>query len=193
MGSDAAVVSRWSSPPRDPVDRYDRGTIVVHWLVAGLVVAQWLSGHTIDWFAKGAPRIDARSVHVVLGTLLAAALIFRIQWRVRRGRRFAVDAGSIDGYAAVAMHATLYATLVTVVGLGVWNEALRGDSLFNLVNLPKLGAYAREARHLLSNRVTTWHSLAANLILILAGLHATAALAHHYVLRDGTLQRMLPR
>ena len=33
-------------------------------------------------------------------------------------------------------------------------------------------------------------SLVANLILILAGLHATATLAHHYILRDGTLRRM---
>ncbi len=180
-------------PPRDPIERYDRRTVVAHWLVAGLVVAQWTSGHTIDWFAKGAPRIDARSVHLLIGTLLAAALIYRVQWRVRRGRHFAVEPKSLDGRAAAAMHLLLYATLTTVVALGVWNEALRGDSLFNLVSLPKLGAYTKEARHLLSNRVTTWHSLAANLILILAGLHATAALVHHYVLRDGTLQRMLPR
>ena len=27
----------------------------------------------------------------------------------------------------------------------------------------------------------------------LIGLHAVAALGHHYVRRDGTLQRMLPR
>ena len=33
----------------------------------------------------------------------------------------------------------------------------------------------------------------ANTILILAGLHAAAALFHHYVLRDGVLHRMLPR
>jgi cytochrome b561 len=30
-------------------------------------------------------------------------------------------------------------------------------------------------------------------VLILAGLHAAAALFHHYVLRDGVLRRMLPR
>jgi cytochrome b561 len=28
--------------------------------------------------------------------------------------------------------------------------------------------------------------------LILAGLHAAAALVHHYILRDGVLRRMLP-
>ncbi len=186
-------MNRWSSPPHDPVERYDRRTIVAHWLVAGLVFAQWASGHTIDWFAKGAPRIDARSVHLILGSLLAAALVYRVQWRVRHGRHFGIEAGSIDGRAAAVMHLALYAALVVVVGLGVWNEALRGDLLFNVTSLPKLGAYAKEARHLLSNRVTTWHSLAANLILMLAGLHASAALAHHYVLGDGTLQRMMPR
>jgi cytochrome b561 len=186
-------MTRWSGPPRDPVDRYDRRTIAAHWLVAALVVAQWTSGHTIDWFAKGAPRVDSRSVHLILGTLLATALAYRVYWRIARGRRFPVDTRSIDGWAAVVMQGALYAILITVVGLGLWNEALRGDSLFNLVSLPKLGAYTKEARHLLSNQVTTWHSLAANLLLILAGLHATAALLHHYVLRDGTLQRMLPR
>ena len=56
-----------------------------------------------------------------------------------------------------------------------------------------MARFRKEARHLLSNRVTTWHAIAANTILILAGLHASAALAHHYLLRDGTLVRMLPR
>jgi cytochrome b561 len=29
--------------------------------------------------------------------------------------------------------------------------------------------------------------------LILAGLHVAGALAHHFLLRDGVLRRMLPR
>ena len=36
------------------------------------------------------------------------------------------------------------------------------------------------------------HQLGGNLILIIAGLHAAAALWHQLVLRDGALQRMLP-
>jgi len=36
------------------------------------------------------------------------------------------------------------------------------------------------------------HALTANAIMILAGLHAAAALAHQYVLKDGLLDRMLP-
>lgn len=172
--------------------RYDSRTIAAHWIVAALVAAQWLSGRTIDWFAKGSPRVDARSIHIVIGTLLALALVYRIQWRLRRGRTFAADRATIDGMVSGTMHVMLYIVLIVVVGLGIFNEALRGDDMFGLFHLPKLGTWDKEARHLLSNRVTTWHGFAANLILFLAGLHAAAALTHHYLLRDNTLRRMLP-
>jgi cytochrome b561 len=38
-----------------------------------------------------------------------------------------------------------------------------------------------------------WHGFAANTILIVGGMHAAAALFHHYLLRDDVLRRMLPR
>jgi len=37
------------------------------------------------------------------------------------------------------------------------------------------------------------HETVANAILLVAALHAAAALFHHYVLRDSTLRHMLPR
>ena len=37
------------------------------------------------------------------------------------------------------------------------------------------------------------HNFLADALLILAGIHAVAALTHHYVWRDRTLTRMLPR
>jgi len=36
------------------------------------------------------------------------------------------------------------------------------------------------------------HEVLANALVILAGLHALAALAHHWLLKDRTLLRMLP-
>jgi len=40
--------------------------------------------------------------------------------------------------------------------------------------------------------VTEVHEILANALVILAGLHAVAALVHHWILRDRTLARMLP-
>jgi cytochrome b561 len=37
-----------------------------------------------------------------------------------------------------------------------------------------------------------YHALAANTVLILAGLHAVVALSHHYIMRDDVLARMAP-
>ena len=43
-----------------------------------------------------------------------------------------------------------------------------------------------------SHTVGQIHPLLGNLFLSLAGLHAAAALAHHFYYKDGTLKSMLP-
>jgi len=40
--------------------------------------------------------------------------------------------------------------------------------------------------------INGWHELAANLILLVAFLHAVAALVHQYAWRDRLLNRMAP-
>jgi cytochrome b561 len=45
----------------------------------------------------------------------------------------------------------------------------------------------------LRESVEELHSWSANLLLIVAGLHAAAALVHHFVLKDDILRRMLAR
>jgi cytochrome b561 len=70
--------------------------------------------------------------------------------------------------------------------LGVVNAFVRGYNLFDLVSLPQLGDRA------MRKPITHWHGLAANLLLALAGLHAAAALFHHYIIRDSVLARMVP-
>ena len=51
--------------------RYDRATIAIHWLMALLVVCQFLGAQVIDDFPKGPLRVDARSVHLVGGVAVA--------------------------------------------------------------------------------------------------------------------------
>ena len=65
---------------------------------------------------------------------------------------------------------------------------MRGDSIFGLFSVPSIAPGDRALRRLVGG----WHETAANLVLILAGLHAAAALFHHWALRDGVLRRMLP-
>jgi cytochrome b561 len=77
--------------------------------------------------------------------------------------------------------------LLAVLLLGIANVWIRGDSIFGLFTVPKF-SLDQGLRH----TVEDLHETVANIVLIVAGLHALAALAHHYFMRDGVLKRMLP-
>ena len=168
--------------------RYDGISILLHWLTAALVVILWTLGQTIDFFAKGAPKIDARSVHITLGATLGIVLIVRVLWRASAGRRLPLANSGWLGVTAKVVHYGLYLLVGVTVVLGIFNAWQRGDVLFNVYTIPKLipGDLA------LKRTLEDLHGDFADVVLIVAGLHAAAALAHHYLLRDRVLRRMLP-
>ncbi len=167
---------------------YDGRTILLHWLTVVLVLGQWLGAHTIDWFPSGWPRTDVRSLHILLGTLLAMVIVARLAWRWGAGRRLPpADHGLLE-VAASLVHGLLYILVVSTVTLGLLNAWFRGDGLFGLFSLPKPAFVTKTLR----GQVEAFHELAANSILIVAALHASAALWHQYWRRDGLLVRMIP-
>jgi cytochrome b561 len=170
-----------------PVYRYDTPTIFLHWLTATLVVVLWIIGQTVD-FPRGVLRIDYRSVHVVLGVVLAGVLLTRLAWRIWRGLTIPPDRHRLLAAAAKAIHWALYLLLFVAVTVGFVYEWARGDSFFNLFRLPGFAHGDRSLIHMIGG----WHALAANSVVIIAGLHALAALSHHYVVRDDVLIRMAP-
>jgi cytochrome b561 len=169
--------------------RHDPTTLVLHWFSAMLVVALWTIGQTVDVFPNGPLRIDYRSVHIVLGVLLGLVLVVRLAWRLtRRDILPPIDHGLLLVVARTT-HWALYALLIATVVFGFAYVWTRGDSIFNAFQIPQMVPGDRALSHQIGN----WHALAANALLIVAGMHAAAALVHHYILRDATLRRMLPR
>ncbi|MGA3398658.1 MAG: cytochrome b/b6 domain-containing protein [Acetobacteraceae bacterium] len=180
------LLSIVDEPARQGV-RHAPTTIVLHWLTAVLVASLWTIGQTIDFTPRGPLRTDYRSLHIVLGVTLGIVLIIRLVWRVTRGGMLpALHRGPLLAIAR-ATHWVLYALMLATVGLGAANASVRGDALFNLVRVPHLVLGDRALVH----RIGDWHALAADAVLIVAGLHSGAALFHHVVLRDATLRRML--
>jgi cytochrome b561 len=168
--------------------RYDNTTIFFHWVTAVLVVTQWLGAQTIDWFPRGPMRVDARSVHITFGVLLAALLAGLVIWRLTGGRRLPLaDKGALN-IVAKGTHWGLYALLAAMVLAGVFLTWTRGDNIFNLFSIP---AYD-PGNKALPDQVQEVHATIGWLILGLAGLHAGAALVHRYFWHDGVLNRMLP-
>ncbi len=167
--------------------RHDAATVALHWISALLVVLLWVIGQTVDVFPNGTLRVDYRSVHIVLGVALGMVLVARLAWRLVRGVLPPLDHGLLLVVARIT-HWLLYGLLIVGVVLGVANVWVRGDSIFNLFRVPAYHPGDRALIHLVGG----WHALAANAVLIVAGVHAAAALFHHYILGDATLRRMLP-
>ena len=171
------------------IDRYDSTTIRLHWMSALLVVLLWASAQIIDYFPKGTPRITMRSVHIAMGIMLALAVAYRMWWRRQGGRHLSSAGSGLLQFLSQTIHTGLYTVLVIELVLGFSNVWIRGDNIFTLFTIPAFDPGNAALRDL----VEDLHGLVANIIVSVAGIHALAALAHHFVWRDGLMQRMLSK
>ena len=181
-------LTRASTTATEPTARYDNVSIRLHWLTAGLIILLWIIAQVIDDFARGTPRIMARSVHITLGVTLAVVIVARLLWRASPRRRAPIAVAGMFGGAARIVHYGLYALVIGAVVLGVTNVWVRGDHIFELFAVPKLLPGHPEVK----KTVETLHEWFGNALLIVAAVHASAALFHRLVLKDDVLQRMLP-
>jgi cytochrome b561 len=172
--------------PDSNTERYDPTTIWLHWITVGLIVALWVIGQTGDLVPRGPFRTGIWSVHVTLGFLTGFVLLTRVAWRALFGRVLRpADTGVLFAIAKIT-HYTLYVLLGVVVVAGIADASYRGFNLFGIGAVPQFGTGDAATRH----DINEWHGLAANVLVIVACVHAAAALGHQYVWRDHLLDRM---
>jgi cytochrome b561 len=169
------------------------GTIpqIVHWLTVLCIGVGWLLGWFIGDFPKAA-HSAVLAVHMTLGQSVIALLVLRLAWRVANPppppekTRF----GRLQERAATLSHFVLYTLLLAVPFAGIIVQLKRGDTLpvFGLWHVPSPWPIDRAA----GKSILKVHEYLANTLVALAGLHAAAALVHHFVFRDRTLVRMVP-
>ena len=165
--------------------------MTLHWAVVLLVISAWLTGQLGDALPRGPQREMGEFVHIFLGLSILALVAARLAWRLADPPPPEDPAvGRWSERAARAAHYILYALLVAAPLVGIAVQFARGHALpmFGLFEIASPWAADRNFAHDLKEV----HETLANALLILVGLHAAAALAHHYVLHDRTLIRMLP-
>jgi cytochrome b561 len=170
-------------------ERYDRVTIWLHWITVALVAVLWAIGLTGDLVPRGPWRTGVWSTHVMLGFLVVLVLLTRIAWRTRYGRVLPPPPDPpVLKALATGTHYLLYVLLAAVVITGLANASYRGFKLFGAWPVPQFGSGVAATRRSINH----WHELAAHATVIVALLHACAALVHHYVWHDQVLRRMRP-
>ncbi len=165
---------------------YDPVSKALHWTTAGLVTAMFV---LVAW-----PRLIDGSIylHKALGMMILVVVAFRFGWRLTRPKRD--DGGrkqTPQQLVAHLVHLGFYGLLFAIPILG-W--AYLGAKAVELdvfgIELPAFTFFGtgRDVAAVLYEvkKVFSYGMLA------LIGLHAAAALFHHYFHRDDVLRSMLP-
>ena len=174
----------------DDGTNYDNVAIALHWMTALLVVANFLLAQTWDWVAKPVRGV-MEDTHMSFGVLLTVVVATRLAWRLIPGHQMSsLEAGWVR-LSSKATHYVLYLLLVAEAALGFtfrWGAG-RPMEFFGLGIPPLIGQLSRPLRH----QLREFHEWIGWAIIIIAMIHAAAALYHHYELKDRVLLRMLPR
>lgn len=171
--------------------RYGTVSITLHWLMLLLIVAVCLLMELKSLAPKGSVQRDAMAQwHYMLGLSVFFLVWLRVLARLA-GTTPQVQPAQQQRQAQLArlVHLALYGLMIGLPLLGWLTLSAKGTAVpfFGAV-LPALAAentqYAKWFKQI--------HETGATLGYLLVGLHAAAALYHHFRLRDNTLRLMLP-
>lgn len=172
--------------------RYGSLSIGLHWLIAILLVAVFASIELREIYPKGSdPREMLKTWHFMLGLLVFLLATLRLGIRlISPTPAIMPEPAPWQKLAATVAHGLLYVLMLALplVGWLTLSAAGKPIPLFGL-ELPALIGENKEAAATLKEI----HKTAGTAGYYLIGLHAVAALFHHYRMRDNTLRRMLPQ
>jgi cytochrome b561 len=174
---------------RSTSSRYGAVAQAFHWLIVVLVLAAYVLSKSDAYSLYSATADGTRRVHETLGMLVFIVAALRMLWRLIDSAPAIEPMPRWIAAAAKLVRCALYALLIAIPAtamLGTWLEGL--PLTFPGFDIAPPMAQA----HGLGQLITEIHTIFGNAIPWIAGLHAAAALFHHFYLRDGVLKSMAP-
>jgi cytochrome b561 len=174
-----------------PSQRYSRLSIALHWFTLALLIGVYACIELREMYPRGSdPREALKMWHFMLGLTVFALVWVRFAARLMgKTPPIVPPAPKWQMAAATIVEFALYGLMVVLPLLGWLTLSAEGDAIpFFGLQLPALVAKNEQ----LAERTEELHTALATIGYFLIGLHAAAALFHHYVQRDSTLKRMLP-
>ncbi len=170
--------------------RYTPVALGFHWLLALAIVGSFSVGAYMVDLPFSLTRPKLYNWHKWAGVVILTLSALRLLWRLTHRPPPDIAMPAWQRRAAHAAHWAMY-VLFFAVPLSGWAYSSAAGFpvvLFGVLPLPDFVSANRE----LSEAIKPLHG---NLAWLLAGvvvLHVAAALKHHFIDRDGLLQRMLP-
>lgn len=169
--------------------RYGSGAIGFHWIMAALIVVVGVLGLLHDSWPKSTQAYWI-NIHALLGLLVWVLVMARFWWRSTHvPPDLPPDVGEFSRRWSYPVHVLLYALIFVIPVLGIvtfiWHGRAFNFGWFKV----DFGVHSNRA---IFHPTEDVHGYLAYALFTVAGLHALAALWHHFVRHDGILLRMWP-
>lgn len=171
-------------------EKYSSLQIGIHWLVFLLVIGAYCAMELRGFFPRSY-RPYFNMVHVSCGISILVLMVARLLVRLKQKSPPIVPKPKpwMTGMAHLG-HLVIYLLFIILPIIGLVMIYNRGNPWIAFgITMP----HAAEANFDLADNLKEYHVLLANIGYYVIGLHALAALLHHYVWKDNTLLRMMPR
>jgi len=176
---------------RLPPHRYGAVAQALHWIIAALIVTQFLLATLADDLPTGMHKLALLARHKSFGMTVLMLAVVRLAWRLfHKPPALPPGMKNYEVLLAKLTHVLFYVLLFAVPVTGWLMSSAKGYTVswFNLFSWPNLVPKDEAAFKILRSR----HELVATVLFFVAILHILAALKHHFVNKDDVLKRMLP-
>lgn len=175
----------------EPRNRYSAVSLTLHWLIAGLILAQVLL-ITAREATDGPLARQFLQTHQAVGLSILIVTFARIGWRVANPvLPFSDTMKRWEKVLARTTHVLFYVLLIAMPLTGWAAVSAAGNELswFGLFNWPLLPVTG--GRDAFKSFIGI-HELVMKGLYVLIALHVLGALKHQFVDRDNVLHRMIP-
>ena len=174
-----------------PHSRYSSLSITLHWAMLVLLIAVYACMELRGYYPKGSDfREGLKMWHFMFGLTVLLLVLIRVVARVTGGTPpINPDPPEWQTLIARLTHFALYAFMIAmpIAGWVILSASGKAIPFYGLA-LPALVGPDKA----LAEQVKELHETVATIGYFLVGLHAVAALFHHYIVKDDTLRRMMP-
>ncbi|MBT0568972.1 cytochrome b [Curvibacter sp. CHRR-16] len=175
------------------IQRYSMPAIVMHWLLALVIFGLFGMGLYMADLPFSPTRLKLYNWHKWVGITFLALTVLRLVWRLthRPPELPASVTAAMPAWQRMAHHGThhmLYVLFFAVPLIGWAYSSAAGFPIvvFGVLPLPDFVP----ADKALAELIKPWHELSAFALVGLALLHIGAALKHHFIDKDGLINRM---
>jgi cytochrome b561 len=181
-----------STEPMSPAstERYTGVAIALHWLLALAIVGSFSVGVYMHELPISPLRLKLYNWHKWAGICILALSALRLLWRLTHRPPADVPMPAWQQRASHAAHGLLYGLFFAVPLAGWAYSSAAGFPIvvFGVLPLPDFVSPDKA----LAEAIKPLHAALAFVLAGVVVLHVAAALKHHFVDRDGLLDRMRP-